>query len=192
MTSAARVLGEVHDAAAVVDADGDRAVARGCRERVAAAGADRHGQREVGHDVRPEVAQRRSAGGAATSARPVAFVSGGFTCLLPSCGRCDVCGLLAAAGAGSGDQRTEGRGGRVGRAGVRTSRSIAVRAHRPVARVVCLSSGGVCARTGRLSPSRARGSGRGRVGADCGAVGRAGDFPTGLWGTHNARRAPPA
>ena len=46
-----------------------------------------------------------------------------------------------------------------------------MRAHRPVARVVCLSSGGVCARTGRLSPSRARGSGRGRVGADCGALG---------------------
>ena len=89
MTPAARVVGEVHDAAAFVDADGDRAVAVACgrRERVAAAAPDRDRQRQVGDDVRTEMPERRVQ---VTQRGPRAAcfrVAGLFTCLLPSCGR---------------------------------------------------------------------------------------------------------
>jgi hypothetical protein len=49
MASAALMLSEVHNAVALVDAYGDRAVARRYRgERVAAAGAESEEERDVG------------------------------------------------------------------------------------------------------------------------------------------------
>ena len=86
MTPAARMVGEVHNAAAFVDTHGDRAIARRRCERVAAAATDRDDEREVGHDVRSEVStdavempQRRG--------RASCFPVGGFHVFLPSVGR---------------------------------------------------------------------------------------------------------
>ena len=104
MTPAARVGGEVHNTAAFVDANRDRAAARGRRERVTAATGDGDRQCKVAHYVRAEVTP-----GAAQVAQcdpPIArlrcvrgvHVSPTFLWAL------DVCGLLAAAGAGSCDQ----------------------------------------------------------------------------------------
>ena len=87
MTPAARVVGEVHDAAAFVDTHSDRPVgARGRCQRVATARAHSNGQREVSDDVRSEVAtdavevpQRRGRAGC--------FGVGGVHVFLPSVGR---------------------------------------------------------------------------------------------------------
>jgi len=103
MRPAARVGGEVHNTAAFVDTDGDRAVARGGGERVAPAASDGDGQCNVAHYVGPEVTpgaaqvpQRRCPAGCLGVGGVHVFPTflcawGGF-------------GLLAAAGAGSCDQ----------------------------------------------------------------------------------------
>jgi hypothetical protein len=98
------MIGDVHDTAAFVDAHGDRSFARGYRrERVAAAATYCDDQRKVAHNVGSDVTtdavempQRRGGAGC--------LRVGGLSRIPTFLWALDVCGLLAAAGAGSCDQ----------------------------------------------------------------------------------------